>query len=377
MRVLHLLHSLRRGGLERVVVSVANGLNRRRVPQGVCCLHGPGPLLGALDPDVARFVLGARPNDPTLAFRLQRVYRLFRPDVIHTVDFCSWPDATLAAVLSPSIGRVHTFHGFLSRPAARWRWMGRLLARCTDVLQAVSRDAARQAAEHFRVSADRIEVIPNGVDVVRFDPHSMAASRAALGLPEDGLVCVTVGSLTPAKNPLLLVAAARGVRPDVHFVWVGEGPLAEAVQEEVARAGLAHRFTLAGGAADVRPWLASADLFVLPSDTEAAPLSLLEAMAMQLPVVATRVGEVPDMVGDQAAGLLVAPGDAAGLAAAVNALARDDCRRRRMAICGRGVVLDRFNQRQVLDRYEQTYEEFSSARHRRCRGAAVPLGGCG
>ena len=150
MRVLHLLHSLRRGGLERVVVSVANGLSRRGLEQGVCCLHEAGPLIECLDADVETFVLESRPNAMTLPLRLMRVYRAFGPDVIHTVDFCSWPDATLAAMSRPRVRRMHTFHGFLSRPPWRYRLTGRILAGRTQGLCAVSEDLAADLQVHVK-----------------------------------------------------------------------------------------------------------------------------------------------------------------------------------------------------------------------------------
>ncbi len=265
MRVLHLLHSLRRGGLERVVVTVANGLARRGVSQGVCCLHDAGPLIDALDPAVSRIVLSARPNDVTLPFALLRAYRSFDPDVIHTVDFCSWPDATLAALLRPRVGRLHTFHGFLEPPPARWRWVGKCLSRVTHTLQAVNPDTADQAAGYYGIPRERIDIIPNGVDVEWFDPTPRAAARQELGLVQDRFYCVTVASLTPAKNPVLLVVAARRAGADAHFIWVGDGPLRGQVADLIRQHDLGDRFLLQGAVDDVRPWLGAADAFVLPS----------------------------------------------------------------------------------------------------------------
>ncbi|MHC4609280.1 MAG: glycosyltransferase, partial [Planctomycetota bacterium] len=259
MRVLHLLHSLRRGGLERVVASVANGLQRRGLTQGLCCLHEAGPLIGALDPRIETFVLGAAPNDVTLASRLGCVYRRFRPEVIHTVDFCSWPDATLASLSQPRVRRMHSFHGFLADPPRRWRLAGRCLARWTHLLHAVSDDLADRAARIYRISRRRIEVIPNGVDVGLFDPALVQATKAERWIPEDRFVCITVGSLTPAKNPLLLLEVARRVGSGVHFVWVGDGPLRGELAKQLADSGLTDTFTLAGPVDDVRPWLAAAD----------------------------------------------------------------------------------------------------------------------
>lgn len=375
MRVLHLLHSLRRGGLERVVVSVANGLSRRGLEQGVCCLHEAGPLVECLDADVETFVLETRPNAMTLPLRLMRVYRAFGPDVIHTVDFCSWPDATVAAMTRPWARRMHTFHGFLSRPPWRYRLTGRILAGRTHGLCAVSEDLAAEAAGAYGLRSRRITVLPNGVDVDVFDPVALAGSRAALGLGPRQFVCVTVASLTPAKNPFLLVEVARRVGPGVHFVWVGEGPLRQALARQIARYELSGAFTLAGDAEDVRPWLAAADVFVLPSDTEAAPLSVLEAMVMQLPVVATRTGGLESLVGAARAGVLVAAGDAVAMAEALERLRASPGHRRVMGVRGRNAVVERYSLDRMLDAYQGAFEGLCHQVGTTSRFRAMPVGG--
>ena len=375
MRVLHLLHSLRHGGLERVVVSVANGLSRRGLTQGVCCLHQAGPLIEALAPEVATFVLDAAPNDLTLTWRLRRIYRRFRPNVVHTVDFCSWPEATLAALARTGIGRMHSFHGFLAEPPRRWRLVGHLLARRTHLLHAVSEDLADRAARTYHIRRERIQVIPNGVDTQAFDPARVRTTKADLGIPDHRFVCVTVASLTPAKNPLLLVDVAQRVGSGIHFVWVGDGPLREQVVERLRRCELTGVFTLAGPTDDVRPWLAAADAFVLPSDTEAAPLSALEAMAMQLPVVATRTGAVEHVVGPARAGMLVDPGDAVGLARCIARLRDGPGHRRLMGVRGRCQVVESFSLQGMLDRYAQAYETLSAGRSTVAPPAPMPVGG--
>ncbi len=375
MRVLHLLHSLRRGGLERVVVSVANGLSRRGLPQGVCCLHAAGPLIESLDAEVDAFVLDAKPNSVSLPFRLWRAYRAFGPEVIHTVDFSSWPDATAAAMLGPRVRRMHTFHGFLSRPAWRYRLMGRVLAGRTHRLCAVSADLAATVAETYGVRSERIAVLPNGVDVDFFDPGRFAAARAELGIPPRRFVCVTVASLTSAKNPLMLVDVARRVGPEVHFVWVGDGPLRGALEEQIGRCELTGAFTLAGQLDDVRPWLAAADVFILPSDTEAAPLSVLEAMAMQVPVVATRAGTVGALLSATQTGVLVEPGDAVAMARAVEGLRASPGHRRVMGVRGRSAVVERYSMEHMLDAYQRAFETLCTSATDAGRPSTVPVGG--
>lgn len=372
MRVLHLVHSLDCGGLERIVVSLANGLNRRGLPQGVCCLHEAGPLGKALDPRVTVFVLGARPNDPGLPLKLRRVYRSFRPGVIDTADFASWPDATLAGLTCPGVKRARAFHGFLAPPPRRWRLAGHLLARWTHHLRAVSHQLALKVADVYRIPLARIEVTPNGVDTDYFDRSALPAWAPP---SKERFTCVTVASLTPAKNPLGLIEVARLVGAQVHFVWVGDGPLKEEFARRIAESGLTESFTLAGRLDDVRPVLARADVFVLPSMTEAAPVCVLEAMAMRLPVIATWTGDLDDTVGASGSGILVEPGDAAGLAAAIQRLRQEPALGRTMGVKGRAAVVERFSLERMLDRYQAGYARLCRARNALGPASAMPVAG--
>ncbi len=354
MRVLHLLHSLRRGGLERVVVSVANGLSRRGVPQAIGCLHEAGPLVDGLDPGVELFVLGAQSNDPRLPWKLRHVCGRFQPDVVETVDFCSWPDATLATAFQ-DVQRVHVFHGFLDRPPWRYRLAGHVLARWTHRLLAVSHSLADQVASVFRIPRRTIQVVPNGVDADYFDPAGVVRPAPA---PKDGpFTCVTVASLTPAKDPLILVEVAQKVGSGVRFVWVGDGPLRGEFERRIDAGRVCGSFTLVGAVDDVRPYLAAADAFVLPSASEAAPMAVLEAMAMQLPVIATRVGDVPRVVEPGRAGLIVDPGDADSLAATIVRLRSGRHDVRAMEARGRAEVIDNYSLTAMLDAYQRTYQE--------------------
>ena len=377
MRILHLLHSLRRGGLERVVASVANGLTRRGWAQAVCCLHDAGPLLEELEPGVQVFLLHSPPNDPSLPFRLRRVYGEFRPEVIDTADFCSWPDATLAALTCRRIRRAHVFHGFAARPARRWRMAGHLLARWTHYLRAVSADLADRASNLYRIPRRRIDVVPNGVDVDHFDRARVTGllhRRAATDRP---FTCVTTASLTPAKNPLLLVEVARRVGPGVHFVWVGDGPLKDEFVRQISRQGVRDSFTLPGSLDEVRPHLAGADAFVLPSRTEALPMCVLEAMAMELPVIATRVGDLEGIIQPAEAGMLVDAGDGAALAAAIEKLRDSSDRRRQMGLRGRAEVIERYSLGRMLDAYQRAYERLCPTEGAPGRLSAIPARGAG
>jgi glycosyltransferase involved in cell wall biosynthesis len=187
--------------------------------------------------------------------------------------------------------------------------------------------AVRDALVADGVSSDRIVVIPSAVDI---EPRpGNIAPRRALGLPEKGRIAVSLAALTPEKEQSTLVAAAaRLVRdlPDLHWVIVGEGPLRTELEQQIAEAGLGDRFHLIGHRSDPHAFLAGADVCVLSSASEGLGSSILAAMALEVPVVATRVGGIPELLGS-GAGLMVPRGDPAAFADAVRrALTEPDLR---------------------------------------------------
>ena len=164
------------------------------------------------------------------------------------------------------------------------------------------------------VSAGQLSCNPNGVDTEAFQPRPRPENgiRAALGIPGSAKLVGFLGRLSPEKGPEVFLRAAlvaRSKLPDTHFVFVGDGPLASTLRESIARFELADRVHLAGLRRDVAPVLNDMDVMVSSSHSEAMPLAVMEAMASGLPVVATRVGGVPDMVDQGESGWLVAPND--------------------------------------------------------------------
>jgi glycosyltransferase involved in cell wall biosynthesis len=287
---------------------------------------------------VRRVAVGVRhKTDVAGATALVSLLRRERPDVVHCQDRRAGLFGRLAGRAAGVRGLVYTLHGVpeslgplvpgnlvAATPRRRDRFyyltLERWLARSGRVV-VPSEALARYVVDHVRVPAARVDVVRNGVDVARFTPGPGSGGAS--------LRVVWLGLMVPVKRLDVLLAALRSV-DGVTAVLAGDGPLRASV-ESGAR-GL--DVELPGFVADPAPLLAGADAFVLPSAAENCPLALLQAMACGLPVVASRVGGIPEVVTDGVDGLLVPPGEPEPLAAALTSL-RDKALRARLGAAAR------------------------------------------
>jgi glycosyltransferase involved in cell wall biosynthesis len=205
-------------------------------------------------------------------------------------------------------------------------------------------------------------VIPNGIDLGRFDPHDSPAVKTELGLPSGALLVGAVGNLRPAKGYDILLEAARRLLDeglDVHFAVAGDPqePLYGQLLALRSRLGLEGRFTFLGLRSDAPSVLRGLDIFVSSSTTEGFSLACVEAMACGRPVVATRSGGPETILEDGRTGLLVPAADPGALAAAISTLARDGALRHRMGGAARLDAESRFSVRSTIAAYESLVAE--------------------
>lgn len=237
----------------------------------------------------------------------------------------------------------------------------RLAGRLTIAMVAVS-DGEKDVLVHNHIVAPtRIRVIHNGVDIARIDQKvglTNAEAKLRLGLHPDRRVVGAVGRLAPQKDPLVFVQAARLVTddaPGTQFLWVGAGPLQAEVEDHASAEDVP--LCLLGHREDVWEIMRAFDVFVLPSRYEGLPFTLLEAMALALPVVVTDVVGTRDVVDDQESGLVV-PVDAPGVMAnAILSLLQDPQRAHGLALAGRQKVAAEFSLERMLDSHQALYEE--------------------
>ena len=210
-------------------------------------------------------------------------------------------------------------------------------------------------------------MIPNGIDTTSFTPRpdSRRDSRRELGLPEDAWVVGTVGRLAPEKDQALLVKAMAPLLGERRrLVIVGEGPERDALSAVIQEAHAESYVRLTGARSDVARLLSAFDAFALPSRTEGLPLVLLEAMASELPVVATSVGGIPDLVVPGVTGLLVPPSDVAAMRAALLSLAESPALAHKLGGAARQRVLALHSVDVMANAYGQLYQAARRRAHR-------------
>lgn len=344
-RILLVVTLAETGGAQTYVASLLPALTDRF--DVAVAAHGDGPLRTVATAVGVRFVPLRHVRRPLSLWRdvlglleLLRLLRRERPHIVHLNSAKAGVLGRLAAGLARVPIRIYTVHGWAflahSEPASTlYRWVERLLRPLTTVTICVADSERRAGLAALTCDERTTVVIHNGVD-----PTGAPASRAHSGPPR----LVAVGRLQAPKDALTLVRALAALRERPYeAVIVGEGPDRPVVDAEVRRLGLEATVQLAGKREDVPDLLATADIFVLSSRSEGLPLSILEAMAVGLPVAASAVGGVPEVVVEGATGLLVPPGDAQLLAAAIERLLEDPDLRRRLGEAGRMRIVEHFN----------------------------------
>jgi glycosyltransferase involved in cell wall biosynthesis len=327
--VLQLIGSLRIGGAERQLASLVGEFDRRKLRVIVATMESGGSLVEqfrAAGVDIRplgfrmrHFVSGVR--------RLCRLLRDEKVDVLHGHMYHAAWYGRIAGLLAGVPVMIATDHG-----QELWKkpWnvaFERYMNRHTSLRIAVSEDVAEILRKREHVPEDKLAVIPNGVDVDRFKAggNERQQVRAELGLSGDAVVVGTVARLVEPKALHIMiraVAQVADVDPRVRLLVVGDGPLRADLERCASDLGITERVIFTGMRSDIPGLLAAMDIFALSSISEGLPVSLLEAMAAGKPIVATRVGGIPEAVTDRRECLLVEPGDAKALADGIMELIR-------------------------------------------------------
>lgn len=377
MRILLITTGLLTGGAERQVVDLATAWHAAGHAVHIICLTGTASQFPIPDGvDVTFLGLRKAPLPLLRALRAARaVVRQWRPDVLHSHMFHANLFARLLRLTSPGASTVPLF--CTAHSTHEGGWLRMMAYRLTDpactLTTHVSAEGRTAMIKADAAPAERVVVIPNGIDTTRFapDPASRARLRAALGIPDTTRVLLHVGRLVPekAQHTLLEAFAQVHTAPSsahtaTHLLIAGDGPLRAALAQQIANAGLDSAVTLLGNRDDIPALMQAADLFVLSSRVEGMPLAVAEALASELPVVATDVSGIRMLVRDTAR--IVPPGNADALAAALRAAL--DAPRSPEA---RAAIVDTFGITAIAASWLTLYEQcgaYDAEQHDACNG---------
>jgi glycosyltransferase involved in cell wall biosynthesis len=352
--------SLAPGGTERLVVELVRRLSKI-APQAVCCLDAAGAWGEALRADGTEVhVLDRQPGfHPSLGARLSRVATVTGASVLHCHQYSPFVYGALARILRPGLRIIFTEHGRLTDapPSAKRRLVNPWLARSAERIASVSSHLSQHmVAEGFPKA--RIEVVHNGIDIGPLPTSSdRAAARARLGVTPATFVIGTVARLDPVKDLTSLIDALGHpllAQRLVRLVIVGDGPERDRLERQAAERDLGSRVQFLGHRDDARDWLAGFDAYANSSVSEGISLTILEAMAAGLPVVATAVGGTPEIVSAEC-GMLEPAREPDRLAAALVTLADDRGQRAALGAAARARVERDFTIERMVGRYLDMY----------------------
>ncbi|MEW6235137.1 MAG: glycosyltransferase [Candidatus Omnitrophota bacterium] len=356
------------GGVERHILQLANHLDCRRFEPVVCAIANQGELYRIANKEgiEKEFIpMPSRLGVGSAARVLAEIARRRGAGLLHTFGLRSNALAARArqSLAIPWIVRLPNINSTdYANPLRGWisHWYNNRLIRRADALQVIS-PQLRQYVEGWKRPPRHIYLIRNGVDLDEFDREDVASSiRDDLQIPFDAPVIGTTGRLVPVKGYDLLIEAFAAVRkhsPAARLVIVGEGPEQARLERIARQKGVEDAVCIAGYTPDVKPYLAAFDLFVCSSHSEGVPNSVLEAMAIGLPVIATKVGGMESIIEDRREGTLIPPGEVGALANALHVWLHRREEYIRMGELARARIRREFSLEQMVNAVETMYDE--------------------
>lgn len=371
-KIAYLIDGLSIGGAERLMVPILKHLSRVHFAPYVCAMQSKdgNPMAEELR---ALGVLVECLNikhlrDFDAIPRLTKYLKSIGADLVHTQLEAANILGNISAKLLrlPSVCTIHVMPSLDVKTKTKLHqkveWFA--LRHFCDRVISVSEEARQYHITMSGAPAGQVTTIYNGIDLSVFSNMNYAQERsnvrAELGIPSEADILVTVAVLRPPKGIQFLIRALPAIvdsHPSAYYLIVGSGPHREALVEEAGKLGVNERVIFAGMRKDVKRMLAASDIFVLPTLTEALPTVLAEAMAARLPLIASHVGGVPEMITEGQNGLLVTPEDIQGLSNACIRLLKNRNERLAMGAEGWRIVQQRFSVERQVEQLRDLYLE--------------------
>jgi glycosyltransferase involved in cell wall biosynthesis len=364
-RVLHIIDSLHLGGAQEVVLNLAT-CGSPRFRHEVATMHGRGIYWDRLKKAGIK-VHSLSPHKFLPAYLASIPWRILadKPDILHCHLI---PSNIIAKPLGALLGvPVIINHDHTNDPHRIDNKILLALDKSTNRFAhhiiAVAAACRDFLTTHESIPPEKISLVPNAIDLRRFSPGeaSWDEARAQLGLPAASRIVAGVGRLNPQKNFALFldIAAQLAPRfPDLHFLLAGDGPEEQMLREKASALGIANRVTFSGYVADTRLVYLAADVLLMPSRYEGLPMTLLEAMAMGLPVVASKLDGIAEVIDDGGEGFLVPSDDAALFVERTAVLLADAELSSRISKNARAKIEASFSVERMTSAVEDIYDRF-------------------
>ncbi|QEG21669.1 glycosyltransferase [Mariniblastus fucicola] len=372
LNVMFVITSMPVGGAETLLVNLTRRFDKTRIKPMIGCLKEQGVLGDELANEIPVFEhLINHKYDVAVARRLRKLFRKNEVDAVVTVgagDKMFWGRLSARGAGVPVILSALHSTGW---PDGVGR-LNRMLTSITDGFIAVARHHAEFLVEFEKFPEGKVFMIPNGIDTLRFKASDSSRQqwRQKVGIPENAPTLGIVAALRPEKNhELFLECASRALKqvPDAHFVIAGDGPGRPQLESLADEKSIADNVHFLGSVSDIPGVLSMLDVFALTSHNEASPVSILEALSCNRPVVATDVGSIKESVLHGATGYLCEPGNAEDVSSRWIELLTDPDLREQMGRKGRAHVVDNSSLDSMTDGYTELIESLYRQKKSTCR----------
>jgi glycosyltransferase involved in cell wall biosynthesis len=363
IKIVHMVEDLKIGGLEKVIAAIVTGLDRKKYQVEVWCLASGGKIADVIKEKICLKILNLPGYyNPLNIIKLS--YLLFKSntDIVHTHGYFASTFGRIAAILARIpviISHVHTMdYSMTGRNIA----IERALSVFTHKIICISNAVKRFVIENEHIRNDKTCVIYNGIEI----PYHISMmnnnnKKSITGFEDNSFVIISVASLTHHKGHQVLLDAVKKVSvkwPQIRVVIVGDGPVKKILENFVLRSGLSSKVLFAGEQENVFPFLNCSDLFVLASiDREGLGISIIEAMSLGKPVIASNLGGIPEVVQNGINGLLFTPGHSEELALAIEKMIETKQMIEVMGQAGKKIYKEKFTCNRMVAQIEKCYEE--------------------
>ncbi|MBK1871749.1 glycosyltransferase [Marinobacter sp. 1-3A] len=362
LRVLHLTFNMGIGGTEQVIRQLVQGMAAKSVESEILCIDGHiGPIGETLQQSGVPVHKFARKQgfDWALIKAIRKHLKEGRFDVVHCHQYTPWMYGWLAA-LPTSAKVVFTEHGRFYPDRYRYKAMliNPVMALFTPSIVAISEATKDALVKYEFIPKHKIQVIYNGIAPLVRDDEEAQKVRDSLGIPKNAFVVGTVSRLDPVKNQAMMLRAFKQLsekQPDSYLLMVGDGPDKAKLLSLAGEYGLSERVIFTGFINSPVHYLAAMDIFLLSSHTEGTSMTLLEAMSLEMPAVATRVGGNPEIIEDNVTGILVEPDMAYPFAEGIEQLHQNSILRKSMGKAARLTFDKRFSADAMVYQYTKIY----------------------